>query len=40
MAHLTGVIEAREESSANLIKTGRTHLMDAMPISVAQELSA
>jgi len=39
ITHLTGVIAAREERSADLIKTGRTHLMDAMPISLAQEFS-
>ncbi|RLQ20158.1 aspartate ammonia-lyase [Seongchinamella sediminis] len=39
IAHLAGVIAAREEHSNDLIKTGRTHLMDAMPISLAQELS-
>ena len=37
--HLASVIAAREESAADLIKTGRTHLMDAMPISLAQEFS-
>ena len=39
IADLTSAIAKREESAAGLIKTGRTHLMDAMPISVAQELS-
>jgi fumarate hydratase, class II len=39
IAHLEGVIAAREECSTDLIKTGRTHLMDAMPISLAQEFS-
>jgi fumarate hydratase class II len=39
IAHLAGVIAAREEHSTDLIKTGRTHLMDAMPISLAQEFS-
>jgi fumarate hydratase class II len=37
--HLVSAIAAREERSADLIKTGRTHLMDAMPISLAQEFS-
>jgi len=37
--HLTDVIASREESLADSIKTGRTHLMDAMPLSLAQELS-
>jgi fumarate hydratase class II len=39
ITHLASVIANREEGCANLIKTGRTHLMDAMPISLAQELS-
>ena len=33
-------IDAISKKQGNLIKTGRTHLMDAMPITVAQELSA
>ncbi len=37
--HLTDVIAAREETLGDSIKTGRTHLMDAMPLSLAQELS-
>ena len=39
LTHLTAVIAEREASSADIIKTGRTHLMDAMPLSLAQELS-
>jgi fumarate hydratase class II len=39
IAHLANVIAEREERSADVIKTGRTHLMDAMPISLAQEFS-
>jgi fumarate hydratase class II len=39
VTHLATVIAEREQRSADLIKTGRTHLMDAMPISLAQELS-
>jgi fumarate hydratase, class II len=37
--HLADVIAAREITLINSIKTGRTHLMDAMPLSLAQELS-
>ena len=37
--HLAAVIAAREETLTGSIKTGRTHLMDAMPLSLAQELS-
>ncbi len=36
---LADVIAAREETLGDTIKTGRTHLMDAMPLSLAQELS-
>jgi fumarate hydratase class II len=39
ITHLASVIAVREERSADLVKTGRTHLMDAMPISLAQEFS-
>lgn len=39
ITHLVTVIAKREGSAADLIKTGRTHLMDAMPLSLAQELS-
>ena len=38
--HLIGVIDKKAESVAHIIKTGRTHLMDAMPVSLGQELSA
>ncbi len=37
--HLRSVIAARERGLADSVKTGRTHLMDAMPITLAQELS-
>jgi fumarate hydratase class II len=36
---LADVIAKREAGLADSIKTGRTHLMDAMPLSLAQELS-
>ncbi|MEZ5502892.1 MAG: class II fumarate hydratase [Halioglobus sp.] len=36
---LVDVLAAREAVLGDCIKTGRTHLMDAMPISLAQELS-
>ncbi len=36
---LTGVILRRESELAQVVKTGRTHLMDAMPIRMDQELS-
>jgi fumarate hydratase class II len=37
--HLTDIIAARETLLEGRVKTGRTHLMDAMPLSLAQELS-
>lgn len=39
LQHLVDVIKVRENELKNQIKTGRTHLMDAMPVSFAQELS-
>jgi fumarate hydratase class II len=35
---LAGTIEARAARGQDIVKTGRTHLMDAMPLTVAQEL--
>jgi fumarate hydratase, class II len=37
---LRKVLAARCAEFADVVKTGRTHLMDAMPITLAQELSA
>lgn len=37
--HLATTIETKMESLTDVTKTGRTHLMDAMPITLAQELS-
>ena len=37
--HLITVIDNKAESLASVVKTGRTHLMDAMPVSLGQELS-
>ncbi|MDB6060073.1 MAG: aspA [Verrucomicrobiaceae bacterium] len=36
---LSAVIESRAHELADVVKTGRTHLMDAMPIRMDQELS-
>jgi len=36
---LAQTIERRERELAQVVKTGRTHLMDAMPVTLAQELS-
>jgi len=37
--HLISTIDNKAASLASVIKTGRTHLMDAMPVSLGQELS-
>ena len=40
LQHLAQTIENREVELKDIVKTGRTHLMDAMPIKLSQELSA
>ncbi|MGU9951479.1 MAG: class II fumarate hydratase [Gammaproteobacteria bacterium WSBS_2016_MAG_OTU1] len=40
LAHLEKTISKKAKKHARHIKTGRTHLMDAMPISLEQELGA
>lgn len=40
LTHLAEVIEQKAASLDNVTKTGRTHLMDAMPIRMSQELGA
>jgi len=40
LLHLVECIEDREIELANIVKTGRTHLMDAMPVKLSQELGA
>ncbi len=39
LEHLRDVLRARAEDWDHLVKTGRTHLMDAMPIRLGQEFS-
>ena len=39
LKHLAETIEAKSRETGKYIKTGRTHLMDAMPVSLGQELS-
>ncbi len=39
LKHLAGVIERKAEELSGVVKTGRTHLMDAMPLRFDQELS-
>ena len=38
LEHLQKTIEAKASEVADVVKTGRTHLMDAMPVTLAQEL--
>lgn len=38
--HLVDVVEAQQKKWGHLVKTGRTHLMDAMPLTVRQEWGA
>ncbi len=40
LTHLAETIENKAELLDNITKTGRTHLMDAMPIRMSQELGA
>jgi fumarate hydratase class II len=37
--HLAATLESKAESLQSVVKTGRTHLMDAMPITLGQELA-
>jgi fumarate hydratase, class II len=39
LAQLRDVLSRRERELAAIVKTGRTHLMDAMPLTLGQELS-
>jgi fumarate hydratase, class II len=39
LEHLRDVLRAKEREVGNTVKTGRTHLMDAMPVTLGQELS-
>ena len=39
LEHLRDVLRIKEREVAGIVKTGRTHLMDAMPVTLAQELS-
>lgn len=38
LSHLCGMIYEREAMYSEQVKTGRTHLMDAMPVTLGQEL--
>jgi fumarate hydratase class II len=38
LRHLSGVLENKADEVRDVVKTGRTHLMDAMPVTMGQEL--
>jgi len=38
LEHLSKILEAKADETRAVVKTGRTHLMDAMPITLGQEL--
>jgi fumarate hydratase class II len=40
LRHLSATLEAKAEETDNVVKTGRTHLMDAMPVTLGQEIRA
>ncbi|MFO0453798.1 MAG: class II fumarate hydratase [Pseudomonadota bacterium] len=40
LAHLRATLDAKSAEVGHVVKTGRTHLMDAMPVTFAQELGA
>ncbi|MCX2954418.1 class II fumarate hydratase [Lentzea sp. NEAU-D7] len=40
LEHLLGVLESRAAEWSDLVKSGRTHLMDAVPITLGQEAGA
>ncbi|MCX2733313.1 class II fumarate hydratase [Saccharopolyspora sp. NFXS83] len=40
LEHLAGVVEGRAAEWTEVVKSGRTHLMDAVPITLAQEAGA
>jgi fumarate hydratase, class II len=39
LQHLVAVMQTKEAAVGDAVKTGRTHLMDAMPVTLAQEIS-
>ncbi len=38
LEHLSKTLEAKADETRGVVKTGRTHLMDAMPVTIGQEL--
>ncbi len=39
LRHLNGALDARAAELTGVVKTGRTHLMDAMPVTLGQEIA-
>lgn len=39
LKHLVSTLEDKEKTLSDVVKTGRTHLMDAMPVKMSQELA-
>ena len=40
LRHLQAIIESKAREVTDVVKTGRTHLMDAMPVRLSQEMGA
>ena len=40
LKHLSATLQAKAEETDSVVKTGRTHLMDAMPVTLGQEIRA
>jgi fumarate hydratase class II len=40
LQHLAAVLRSKEAEVGHIVKTGRTHLMDAMPVTFGQEIGA
>jgi fumarate hydratase class II len=40
LKHLSETLEAKADETRAIVKTGRTHLMDAMPVTLGQEIDA
>jgi fumarate hydratase class II len=40
LEHLSQALEAKADETRDIVKTGRTHLMDAMPVTLGQEIDA
>ncbi len=38
LKHLSATLEKKADETRDVVKTGRTHLMDAMPVTIGQEL--